>query len=246
MTSRSCAVCAATVVALGIAAFPALARADNPVTWPFDLQTSGQDVHHVSPTAVDNSADWYTLSYEITLVEVTVRYLWIELDVDVTDQIPPEQRSGSDTIDGPPPIVLADDDFVYPEPPDPASVAAHVLIGLDAAGHGYVSVTDVYLGEMEVYIEPFGYVTVQIEAVRVAGTVTAEPFWYEQGDLNCDRQVDGFDIDHFVQALMDWDGYIADHDGDPYPACDPWLADINQDGLVNGFDIDPFVALLEG
>ncbi|MBU0641368.1 MAG: alpha-glucosidase C-terminal domain-containing protein [Planctomycetes bacterium] len=66
------------------------------------------------------------------------------------------------------------------------------------------------------------------------------------GDLNCDGAVNGFDIDHFIQALNDWDGYIVDHDGDPYPPCDPWLADANHDGAVNGFDIDAFVALLAG
>ncbi|MBU0640341.1 MAG: hypothetical protein KKB50_15870 [Planctomycetes bacterium] len=69
---------------------------------------------------------------------------------------------------------------------------------------------------------------------------------YDPGDLNCDGVINGFDIDHFVQVLEDWDAYVADHDGDPFPPCDPWLADINQDGHVNGFDIDPFVALLNG
>ncbi|MBU0640294.1 MAG: hypothetical protein KKB50_15620 [Planctomycetes bacterium] len=69
---------------------------------------------------------------------------------------------------------------------------------------------------------------------------------YALGDLNCDGAVNGFDIDHFIQVLNDWDGYIADHDGDPYPPCDPWLADVNQDGAVNGFDIDAFVAVLSG
>ncbi|MBU0638823.1 MAG: hypothetical protein KKB50_08160 [Planctomycetes bacterium] len=64
------------------------------------------------------------------------------------------------------------------------------------------------------------------------------------GDLNCDGEVNGFDIDHFTQVLGDWDGYVQDHDGDPYPSCDPWLADCNGDGSVNGFDIDSFTVLL--
>ncbi|MBU0641071.1 MAG: hypothetical protein KKB50_19605 [Planctomycetes bacterium] len=67
---------------------------------------------------------------------------------------------------------------------------------------------------------------------------------YEVGDLNCDGHIDGFDIEHFIQAIDDMAGYIADHDGDPYPPCDPWLADMNQDGHVDGFDIDGFVLLL--
>ncbi|MBU0640076.1 MAG: hypothetical protein KKB50_14520 [Planctomycetes bacterium] len=76
--------------------------------------------------------------------------------------------------------------------------------------------------------------------------VAENPFPPPKGDLNCDGVVDGFDIEHFIQALDDPNGYVADHDGDPYPLCDLQLADTNGDGRVNGFDIDSFVALLEG
>lgn len=69
---------------------------------------------------------------------------------------------------------------------------------------------------------------------------------YEAGDLNCDGVLDGFDIDHFAQVIADWDAYVADHDGDPYPRCDAWLADVNSDGVVNGFDIDTFVKAVIG
>jgi hypothetical protein len=61
------------------------------------------------------------------------------------------------------------------------------------------------------------------------------------GDLNCDGQIDAFDIDPFVLALTDPAGYAAAH-----PACDPGLADVNGDGAVDAFDIDPFVKLLTG
>jgi len=64
------------------------------------------------------------------------------------------------------------------------------------------------------------------------------------GDMNCDGDVTTNDISHFVQALIDWDGYVADHDGDPYPTCDPWLADINDDDAVDGLDIQAFVDAL--
>lgn len=60
------------------------------------------------------------------------------------------------------------------------------------------------------------------------------------GDLNCDGQIDNFDIDAFVLAMVDPDGYAA-----AYPACDRSRADINQDNEVNNFDIDPFVSLLQ-
>ena len=61
------------------------------------------------------------------------------------------------------------------------------------------------------------------------------------GDLNCDGNVNAFDIDPFVLALTDAAGYAA-----AFPGCNILNADINDDGVVNAFDIDPFVALLTG
>lgn len=61
------------------------------------------------------------------------------------------------------------------------------------------------------------------------------------GDLNCDGQVDFFDIDPFVLALTDPAGYA-----EQYPDCNPVNADCNRDGLVDFFDIDSFVALIAG
>jgi hypothetical protein len=59
------------------------------------------------------------------------------------------------------------------------------------------------------------------------------------GDLNCDGQLNAFDIDPFVLALTDPNGYAA-----AYPDCDRVLADCNCDGSVDAFDIDPFVQCL--
>ena len=61
------------------------------------------------------------------------------------------------------------------------------------------------------------------------------------GDLNCDGLLDAFDIDPFVLALTDPDGYAA-----AWPDCDRMLADCNEDGIIDAFDIDPFVELLTG
>ncbi len=61
------------------------------------------------------------------------------------------------------------------------------------------------------------------------------------GDLDCSGMVNAFDIDPFVLALTDADGYAA-----AYPDCDRLLADCNGDGAVDAFDIDAFVALLAG
>jgi hypothetical protein len=61
------------------------------------------------------------------------------------------------------------------------------------------------------------------------------------GDLNCDGEVDAFDIDPFVLALTAPEIYAA-----KYPQCTLVNADCNGDGQVDAFDIDPFVALLVG
>lgn len=61
------------------------------------------------------------------------------------------------------------------------------------------------------------------------------------GDMNCDGEVNNFDIDAFVLGLTDPAAYAT-----AYPDCDIAAGDINGDGVMNNFDIDPFVALLTG
>jgi hypothetical protein len=72
---------------------------------------------------------------------------------------------------------------------------------------------------------------------RVAFGVVPGPL---AADVNCDGIVDFHDINPFVQALVDPDGYR-----DAYRACWPLNnADVNGDGTVNFTDINPFVAVL--
>ncbi|MBL8879341.1 MAG: hypothetical protein JNG88_09505 [Phycisphaerales bacterium] len=61
------------------------------------------------------------------------------------------------------------------------------------------------------------------------------------GDVNCDGNVNNFDINAFVAALVGGPNYY-----DNYPDCNLLNADANLDGAVNNFDIDPFVELLAG
>lgn len=61
------------------------------------------------------------------------------------------------------------------------------------------------------------------------------------GDMNCDGNVDFFDIDPFVVALTGEAAYVAQ-----YPNCEYLHADVNNDGVSNFFDIDPFVNVLVG
>jgi hypothetical protein len=72
-------------------------------------------------------------------------------------------------------------------------------------------------------------------------TVDCTPPAFPVGDLNCDGTVGFGDINPFVLALANPDGYVA-----AYPNCDINLGDINGDGSVNFGDINPFVALLTG
>jgi len=156
--------------------FAGAARADTE-TWDFDLQTSGEDVFWTSPTAVCNVAPEYDAAYEITLVEVTVSYLGIPFGpFDVTDQIPPELRSGSGTFEGPPPFVVMDAHIRFPDPPEPVTLEADVRIEVDADGYGHASATNITLGTAVIDLGwPWGEVEVQIETVHVAGTVWVTP-----------------------------------------------------------------------
>jgi len=76
---------------------------------------------------------------------------------------------------------------------------------------------------------------------QVSETAGATASDFKKGDLNCDGAINNFDIDPFVLALTDENGYKQ-----KFPNCDRMLADCNGDGQVNNFDIDPFVKLLTG
>jgi hypothetical protein len=59
------------------------------------------------------------------------------------------------------------------------------------------------------------------------------------GDMNCDYNVDAFDITPFLIAVFEpWNYRLL------YPDCNVFAGDINGDGSVNSFDIQPFVELL--
>ena len=59
------------------------------------------------------------------------------------------------------------------------------------------------------------------------------------GDINCDGEINAFDIEPFLVALFDPDQYPKQ-----FPNCEITLADINSDGAINAFDIEPFLGLL--
>lgn len=59
------------------------------------------------------------------------------------------------------------------------------------------------------------------------------------GDMNCDGAVDVLDISPFALALVDPDGYAAQHSG-----CNIILADLNNDSQLDGTDVSPFAAAI--
>jgi hypothetical protein len=60
-----------------------------------------------------------------------------------------------------------------------------------------------------------------------------------RGDLNCDGAVDAFDVEPFIAALLDPQGYQQE-----FVACDSMLGDMNLDGRLDALDIEPFIDAL--
>ena len=82
---------------------------------------------------------------------------------------------------------------------------------------------------------PVVQATVNLAPASISFTVSQ----YRLADMNCDGNVDGFDIQPFVLALTNPSGYQQQ-----YPNCDLMLGDCNGDGGVDGFDIQAFVDVL--
>jgi hypothetical protein len=173
---------------------------DDSALWGFDETTTGQDVFWTSPTSVNPAAALYVSGYELTLVEVDVTWIGIPFsNIDVTDQVPPELRLGAGADPGPAPVPLFNAPIVFPGPPAPTCLAALLLISLDAAGFGQLAGTDVVLGDCDIDIG-FGIVTVQLQSVRLVGTVAIDALtcpW----DLDADGVVG---ITDFLLLLAAW------------------------------------------
>ncbi|MFH1745479.1 MAG: PQQ-binding-like beta-propeller repeat protein [Planctomycetota bacterium] len=62
-----------------------------------------------------------------------------------------------------------------------------------------------------------------------------------RGDMNCDGNVNSYDIDGFICAI----GADCDYESG-WPDCQRQYADCNADGDLNAYDIDPFIELVGG
>jgi hypothetical protein len=165
----------------------------GPVSWDFDVTTSGQDVLWTSPTTVPTDAPRYQSAYTITVIEADVSWLIFDFTIDVTGDIPPELLSAESTVDGPLPLTVIEQSILYPEPPEPVSVQATIVAELDGGGFGQLSVTDVVLGTGTFELPGLGTQTANINSIRVAGTLDVTPLG-PASDLNGDMVVDVQDL----------------------------------------------------
>jgi hypothetical protein len=201
-----------------------------PVTWNFDVSTTGQNVFWTSPTAVDITAPEYDVVYTVEHVYASIRYLFITTTVEVTDQIPPIYLSNSQTLAGPPPIVFPTQTFVFPSPPEPLAVAATIDLSIDAIGHGHLDLTNIQLGTYPLNLPPFGTVTVTITGIRSVGNVRVTPVF--EGDVDRDGDVDLNDLAALLAAFghcFDSPSYNAD-------------ADLDLDGCITLSDLSLLLA----
>ena len=116
----------------------------------------------------------------------------------------------------------------------------------DCRWHAVRALTGCSGGSFDMVVLPTGDVAVlQVGCEEVLLYTVGTRFY--TGDMDCDGDVNLFDVGPFVLAL----GSAGNHEPFDtyyiqYPDCDPMLADANCDGTVNSFDIDPFVALITG
>ncbi|MFH1745916.1 MAG: dockerin type I domain-containing protein [Planctomycetota bacterium] len=91
-----------------------------------------------------------------------------------------------------------------------------------------------YNGDVSIWVDDF---IVDVGAVWF----NVPTLGYLIGDMNCDGNINAYDIDGFICALSPQCDYEA-----MYPDCNRQSADCNGDGDVNAYDIDTFILLVGG
>ena len=182
MSRRPAALLCCTMLAGLAFASPIAAQAGQ--TWSFDETTTGQDIAWSSPSAVNPAAALFNTTTVLTAVDVGISWSGIPFGtVAVLDQIPPEQQTIVGAIPGPAPVVLSQQSVVFPLPPQPIAVGADISVSLDAGGAGHLDATNVVLGTIDVDLGfPIGVATVNITSLRIAGTMTIHPTWFDLGN----------------------------------------------------------------
>ena len=200
---------------------PALADTTH---WEFNANTAGEDVHWVSPTAVDPNAYQYEYQYEITSVAVDIVFLGQIIGPnDVTNQIDPELLFGAGIENGPTPIVLMNEPLESDaDNDDDIDVAAHFHMHLNSKGFGQYDVTNVFLGD--VYVDtgwPFYWQYVDVDRIYMTGDMDITPLANAcPADTNNDGLVNVTDI---LIVIGDWGGSGA--------------GDVDSNGVVDVTDL---------
>jgi hypothetical protein len=210
------------IVTGGLALLSHQAVAGGTTSWNFDESTSGEDVFWTSPSPVADDAPRYAVGIEVSTVEVTVTFLGLPFVYDATADLPPEQLGGSTIEIGPPPIV-ASTPIVFPDPPEPTSIALTLTFETpNADGFGTFAITDITFGTVTVDIPIFGTQTLPIDSIRAAGTLSLRPL-----GIPADVNDDGFvNFDDLLLVLAGWGACPANQ------AC---FSDASGDGMT-GFD----------
>jgi hypothetical protein len=178
-----------------LALSPLLHDADASVTGPpaplpimavleFDLETSGEDVWWISHSAVDPGAAVFEASVLVDLIEVDVTWNGISFPTaDVTATAPAGSLSGSGVITGPTPSDAVDTLVEISHDPGAPGFAMHLRVGLDPDGRAWISATDIALPELPVDMgSKLSVQPVQVERLRVRGTMEIHSTWFELGD----------------------------------------------------------------
>ena len=170
---------AAGLISLGLilAAGPQAAAEQNPVHWTFtDLEVlDGQSASFATSTAIEPTCPLYDFDYSITKVEV---WLWLGW-LDITDEVPLEDRTGSGTQAGPCPIEIMNEHVEGSGAGVTASADVHAYV--DASGFGHVEITNPDLG---------GLSKARISAVIDVEGASPEPM----ADFNDDGVIDDLDL----------------------------------------------------
>lgn len=143
--------------------------------WPFDVETLGDNATWNSSDSVPLDAGRYTIAYRIEQMWTTATWMGLEVDVDVTAELPADFRQDIRTLDGPPPCVAYDGRAEHPPPPASPGYAADITIGLSSDGHGQVSMANVLLDDMEVEAPWGGMMWVTLIRVQLLGRLMVYP-----------------------------------------------------------------------
>ena len=200
----------AALLALTIT-LPAFAQTEH---WTFSVSSGGENVHWVSTTSVDPSADQFDYTFEITYVAIDIIFLGQVIGpIDVTGDMDPDLLFGSGSALGPAPIVMMDEPIAADADADgTVDIAADMYMQLNAKGRGQFDVTNVFLGDVVVDTGwPFGWQNVQLDRIYMDGYIDMTPIVIAcPEDVNGDGTVNVTDL---LTAIGNW-GSSGDGDID--------------------------------